>query len=707
MSELSGGGGFGAGDVQREFVSEAEEILERLGSDLEDLADQRATSGEPSPDLVNRLFRSAHTLKGLAGSVGLDALGELAHRMEDVLDGLRLGRIAIDSPAVPLIHDAVSLFGSLLRELSDPSVEATPAEVVGILCGRIRAALSSPAALDAETDALLRLDLDRSVLNALTEYEEHRLRESLRRGRHILRVEASFDLTAFESGLARLTAGVSEVGELLSTLPSAAAEGSEQEIRFLLLVATELDAATLAARLGVAPGDVCAVGGGRDGAPAASAAPASDAAADRAPAPAGEVGEPGGGEPPGRGAPGDDVESLRSISATVRVDIRKLDELMNLVGELAIQRGQVAAIATRLLAEASTARIGSELQKVLKRLERKLHDLQSGVLEVRMVPLQQVFEKLSRASRRLQRDLGKRVRLELRGADTELDKLIVEELVDPLLHLVRNAFDHAIEPPEERVRAGKPADGTIRIDASQRGNHVAIEVGDDGRGIDPARVRARAEAAGLIGPTDVLSHREILDLVFAPGLSTRTEVTETSGRGVGMDVVRANVSALGGRVEIDSQVGHGTRITLTLPITLAIIQTLIVRIGDQRFAIPLSSVLETLRLDGSHVQHSQDRELLNLRGEPLPLKDLADELGLSAPRAGRAFVVVVGLGEARVGVLVDKLDGQQDAVVKPIQGPVTHVRGVTGATEFGDHGAVLVLDVTSLVEDPARRREAA
>ncbi|HVP28394.1 MAG TPA: chemotaxis protein CheA [Myxococcota bacterium] len=713
MSEIQGPGGSGPGDVQREFVSEAEEILERLGSDLEDLADQRASGGEPSPDLVNRLFRSAHTLKGLAGSVGLDAMGELAHRMEDVLDGLRLGRITIDSPAVPLIHEAVSLFGTLLRELSDATEEAEPG-AVSALCARIRESLVAPAAADGETDALLRLDLERGMLNALTEYEEHRLRESLRRGRRILRVEASFDLTDFEQGLATLTGGVSEVGELLSTLPSAGSEGSELEIRFVLLVASELDAPALAARLGIEPGQVREVSGGARVASASAALPAP--AAPTAPAraatpppvaatpPSEPLGDAGGG---GRGAPPEDVESLRSISATVRVDIRKLDELMNLVGELAIQRGQLAAIIARLLAEASTARIGSELQKVLKRLERKLHDLQSGVLEVRMVPLQQVFEKLSRASRRLQRDLGKRVRLELRGAETELDKLIVEELIDPLLHLVRNAFDHAIESPEERAAAGKPVEGTIRIEASQRGNHVAIEISDDGRGIDPARVRARAESAGLVAAADVLSQREVLDLVFAPGLSTRTEVTETSGRGVGMDVVRANVTALGGRVELDSHLGRGTRVTLTLPITLAIIQTLLVRIGDQRFAIPLSSVLETLRLDGSHVQHSQDRELLNLRGEPLPLKDLAQELGLAADRAKRAFVVVVGLGEARVGVLVDKLEGQQDAVVKPIQGPVTHVRGVTGATEFGDHGAVLVLDVTALVEDPVRRREAA
>jgi two-component system chemotaxis sensor kinase CheA len=325
-----------------------------------------------------------------------------------------------------------------------------------------------------------------------------------------------------------------------------------------------------------------------------------------------------------------------------------------------------------------------------------------------MVPLRQVFERLSRVARRLRRDLDKDVRLEIRGADTELDKLIVEELVDPLMHLVRNAFDHAIEPADERCAAGKPAPGEIRIEASQRGNHVLIAVTDDGRGIDPARVRARAEELGLVRAPDALSRSETLALVFAPGFSTRDGVTETSGRGVGLDVVRANVTALGGAVELDSEPGRGTRVSLTLPITLAIIQALIVGAGGQRFAIPLGAVLETLVVEPGAIQRSEGRELISLRGEALVLRRLADVFGLAAPEPGaRQFAVVVGLGESRAGLLVDQLDGQQDAGLKPLQGPLGAVQGIAGATELGDQQAVLVLDVAALVDEGLRRREAA
>ncbi|HEY8494337.1 MAG TPA: chemotaxis protein CheA, partial [Myxococcota bacterium] len=421
-----------------------------------------------------------------------------------------------------------------------------------------------------------------------------------------------------------------------------------------------------------------------------------------------------GGEARGEGdehehqRPADDLESLKSISETVRVDIRKLDELMNLVGELVIQRGAIGALVEQLLQEPRAARLGRELAKVHKTLDRKLQELQAGVLEVRMVPLRQVFEKLARVVRRLRRDCGKDVRLEIRGGDTELDKLIVEDLADPLMHLVRNAFDHAIEPPDERVAAGKPPEGTIRIEAHQRGSHVVIQVCDDGRGIDLDAVRARAVKRGLIAPDAALSAKETIDLIFLPGFSTRDEVTETSGRGVGMDVVRENVNSLGGLVHVESRRGHGTTISLTLPITLAIIQALVVGVGDQRFAIPLTSVLETLLIDEAEILRSEGRELLNLRGEPLPLWRLHAEFGLPAPPPNaRQAVVVVGLGDLRAGLLVERLEGQQDAVIKPIQGPVRSVRGIAGATELGDRGTVLVIDVAALVEDAGRRREAA
>jgi two-component system chemotaxis sensor kinase CheA len=352
--------------------------------------------------------------------------------------------------------------------------------------------------------------------------------------------------------------------------------------------------------------------------------------------------------------------------------------------------------------------LGGDFAKVHKALDRKLRELQAAVLDVRMVPLSQVFDKVARVVRRLRVELGKDVRLDLRGADTELDKLIVEELVDPLMHVVRNALDHAIEPREERIARGKDPEGWIRIEAFQRGNHVVIAVSDDGSGIDTARLRALAESKGLVQPEDTLTERETLELIFAPGISTRSQVTETSGRGVGMDVVHTNLTALGGVVDVESTPGKGTTISMTLPITLAIIQSLIVVVARQRFAIPLNAVHETLLIAGSEIQRSEGRELLNLRGEALPLLRLAAEFNLpAAPPDAKPYVVVVGLGESRMGLLVERLAGQQDTVIKPIQGPIPAVRGIAGATELGDQDPLLVLDVSTLLADAGRRREAA
>ena len=678
----------------REFVSEAEEILERMRADLADLADARG-AGRVDPELANRLFRSAHSLKGIAGMFGFEGVSDLAHHLEDILDGLRMGRLSPGAPALDLLDESVELVSGLLgRGESDDAAEAQAQ--VHALIGRIVAAVAG-AVEPAVDDALEGIDA--TVLRALTEYEEHRLRESARSGRAVHMVEASFEILSFEEGLSELTRAVRDVGEVISTLP-APGDSPDSQIRFSLLVATECDAAALGSRIDVPNATVRSLREPRSEVAGAPAAPAPGTS----PEAPGDV-----ATADSRADGGSDIESLKSISDTVRVDIRKLDELMNLVGELVIQRGAIGAIAEQLLADAATAKIGRELGKIHKLLERRLGDLQAGVLEVRMVPLRQVFEKLSRVVRRLQRDVGKDVRLEIRGGDTELDKLIVEQLADPLMHVVRNAFDHALEPPAERSAAGKPGEGVIRLDAFQRGNHVVIQVSDDGRGIDVAAVRAKAERLGLVAADDVtLTRKQILDLIFAPGLSTSAEVTETSGRGVGMDVVRENVTALGGIVHVESEVGRGTTVSFTLPITLAIIQALLVGVGDQRFAIPLTSVLETLLVDPAQIQRSEDREFVNLRGEPLALRRLHSEFGLAAPApSARQAVVVLGLGDARVGVLVDRLEGQQDAVIKPIQGPIRSVRGIAGATELGSQGTVLVLDVAALVEDGGKRREAA
>ncbi len=651
-----------------------------MREDYVDLDDQRASGGEVDPDLINRLFRSAHSLKALAGMFGLESIQDLAHHLEDVLDGLRLGKVSMSSPSVTLIDEAIHTFASLLESVGDEEALAAFDEPVEDLANRIKAS-SKEAAAGGE---LRSLDIDKALLRALTEYEEHRLRENIQRGRHIMLVGSTFEIMSFDEGLSELSDAIRAMGEVLSTLP-APGETADSQIRFSLLVASDLSADELRGALDFPDADVQSV---LAGAPAVEV-----------------VSKPPESEPT---APAPELDSLRSISETVRVDIRKLDELMNLLGELVVQRASIGEIAAQLLAQPQNAQVGVELSKIHKSLDRKLKGIQSAVLEVRMVPMRQVFDKVSRVVRSLRRDLQKDVRLEVSGADTELDKLIVEELVDPLMHIVRNAIDHGIESAEERRAARKDIQGCIAINAFQRGNHVVIAVGDDGKGIDRTAIRARAESLGLVSPDTELNDRETLSLVFSPGLSTQSEVSETSGRGVGMDVVRENVMALGGAVEVDSIAGRGTTISMTLPITLAIIQSLIVTVGDHRFAIPISAVHETLLIDASEIQRSEGREILNLRGDALLLRSLAAEFEIDVPESpDKQYAVIVGVGGQRIGLLVDRLDSQQDTVIKPIQGPLKNVRGFAGATELGNQGAVLVVDIASLVEDALSRKEIA
>ncbi len=651
-----------------------------MREDYVDLDDQRASGGEVDPDLINRLFRSAHSLKALAGMFGLESIQDLAHHLEDVLDGLRLGKVSMSSPSVTLIDEAIHTFASLLESVGDEEALAAFDEPVEDLANRIKAS-SKEAAAGGE---LRSLDIDKALLRALTEYEEHRLRENIQRGRHIMLVGSTFEIMSFDEGLSELSDAIRAMGEVLSTLP-APGETADSQIRFSLLVASDLSADELRGALDFPDADVQSV---LAGAPAVEV-----------------VSKPPESEPT---APAPELDSLRSISETVRVDIRKLDELMNLLGELVVQRASIGEIAAQLLAQPQNAQVGVELSKIHKSLDRKLKGIQSAVLDVRMVPMRQVFDKVSRVVRSLRRDLQKDVRLEVSGADTELDKLIVEELVDPLMHIVRNSIDHGIESTEERRAAGKDIQGCIAINAFQRGNHVVIAVGDDGKGIDRTALRAGAESLGLVSPDTELNDRETLNLVFSPGLSTQSKVSETSGRGVGMDVVRENVMALGGAVEVESITGRGTTISMTLPITLAIIQSLIVAAGEHRFAIPISAVHETLLVDASEIQRSEGREILNLRGDALLLRSLAAEFEIDVPEpSDKQFAVIVGVGEQRIGLLVDRLDGQQDTVIKPIQGPLKNVRGFAGATELGNQDAVLVVDIASLVEDALNRKDMA
>jgi two-component system chemotaxis sensor kinase CheA len=414
---------------------------------------------------------------------------------------------------------------------------------------------------------------------------------------------------------------------------------------------------------------------------------------------------PPGAQAGGLDRVGADALSLRSVANTVRVNIQKLDHLMNVVGELAIVRSAVSQITERLRTHPELRYLSTELHRIARGFERNLTELQDGILDVRMVPLGQVFDKLARVVRQAAREARKEIKLEVKGSETEVDKLIVEELSDPLMHLIRNAIDHGIESPEQRAQLGKPEAGALSLTAYQKGNHVVIEVADDGQGMDPARLRKRAVERGIVDDDEAheMSREDMINLIFLPGFSTTDRITDLSGRGVGMDVVKTNISKLGGVIDILSEVGKGTTIVITLPITLAIISALIIRVGGQTYAIPLANVQEALLLEQRAIRTVEGREVMTLRGGTLPLCRIRElfKLGdnMEVGRASRQFVVVSQLGARRIGLVVDLLLGQQDIVIKALGKSLRNVRGFVGATDLGDQSVTLVLDTPQILEE--------
>ncbi len=667
-----------------DFVSEAQENIDALGRDL-----LRLDRGgeDPDPDLLNAVFRAAHTLKGLSSMFGVERMARLAHALEDMLEDLRMGRQPLDRPAVDLLLEAPEIFSRIIAEESEGRAPET-AEVATRLAERLRS--RRPGAAAPGDDPLDALALPPGVRTVLTEYEEHRLRSSAQKGIPLLRVKVSFPLQTFDTDLAELSGRLKKHGEVVSTLPASDAR-DPQAIAFELLYASREPAATIAREAG--PGaalEPVALRPGSAVAPPAAAPLAAGMSPAAGSAPA--LPEPGSG----------DTVSLRSASQSVRVDIHKLDGLMNVVGELVLIRSSLGAQAERLKGEGGDPALAGELQHLSRSLERKLSELQAGILEVRMVPLEQVFDKLARMVRKLAREVGKEIDFVVSGGDVELDKLIVEELSDPLMHLIRNSIDHGIEAPGVRKRAGKPEVGRVRLAAAQRGNHVQIVVEDDGAGLDEERIRQVAVQRGLATAEALadLSRREILNLVFTPGFSTARKVTALSGRGVGLDVVKTNIAELSGIIDLSTTRGLGTRFEITLPVTLAILRALVVSVAGRIYAIPLNSVLEILEVGEEELRTLSTREVISLRGSTLPILRLGRFFHVGGgPAPARFFVVVVGLAQERLGVAVDELVGQQDIVVKPLGRALSTVRGIAGATDLGNRRTVLVLDVGAIIEE--------
>jgi two-component system chemotaxis sensor kinase CheA len=704
----------------QEFLSEATEIVETLNRDLL-ILDEGREKGAFDPDVLNDAFRAVHSLKGLSGLFGVARMTNLSHNLENLLDSLRLGRIELQPATLDLLFESVGLFNRIIAETAGREAPETPGQVDDFI-QRLDKVAMRRAVVD-ESLPWGGYELDQSLLSVLTEYEEHRLKENIKNGRQLVRIHAAFDLMTIDKGLDQLKGKLKPVGEVITYLPSTES-ANDQQIELDVILGASRPVEDVVAAVEGAQATVTTISRS-DRRPATPADPdlvAAVAAAMGATTPGLPVLEKARQAADAEAqahaqnlaqlekaaARSDDVAqelTLKSVAQTVRVDIRKLDTLMNIVGELAIVRAGFQQVLDRVKLDRSQVPIERALRHELRLLTRKLDELQEGILEVRMVPLGQVFDKLSRVVRKISRDAGKELRLQISGADTELDKLIVEELSDPLMHVIRNAIDHGIERPEVRAAAGKPESGTIGIHAEQRGNHVLITVEDDGAGLDGRKLLQVAMSRGLLEPAQAenLSQREIFNLMFLPGISTKDTADEVSGRGVGMDVVKTNIARLSGIIDVESEPGQGTRLTITLPITLAIIQALVIRAAGRTFAIPLNSVLESLLITHNDVMTIERREVMTLRGQTLPLARLERLFELERPTGHpsphRQFVVVVGLAQHRIGLLVDELVGQQDIVIKPLGKALDGAPGIAGATELGGKKTVLVLDVAAIVEE--------
>ncbi|MFQ5579496.1 MAG: chemotaxis protein CheA [Nitrospiria bacterium] len=658
--------------VLREFAQEAEELIEVLHRNLqsiETLTDAR----QVRPETINAIFRAAHTIKGMAGMAGLSPVSRLSHHLEELLDDVRLGKRSFSEEIREVLTDGTHLLHTMIEYAlagrDEPESAIFEEHIVSIL--REKTEKHGP-------ELLGKIDLDLKVLGLMTEYECHRLYETVRLNKTLFKVSATFNLESFDTDLSALNEKLQKRGEVIATLPG---EDSvdEEKIGFFLLVGCPAETKTLRLRTRARGVHVST----RKLKPRKKKAPLPSAKLKPDKLPQTDIGS-----------------TVQNLSPTVRVDIEKLDGLLVLAGELVLSKTAINHISQELLAEAGFAGLSNDLLKASKILEKRINEFHEKLLEVRMVPIGQIFDRLVRMVRRLSRDLGKKVNLLISGEETRMDKSMVENLTGPLLHLISNALDHGMESREERIKAGKPELGTIYLRACQKGNRVVVEVEDDGRGIDTGSIYNKALERGVIDPDKEYCEGDRMNLLFLPGFSTRDQANEVSGRGVGLDVVAKYISRLSGLVSVETVLGQGTLFTLTFPVTLTIIKALIVNVGVETFAVPLNAVSESLMISAREIKTVDMRETLRIREDTLPLVRLSEFFSLKEHHAkDRLYVVVVGSAEKRVGLVVNMIEGQKEIVIKSLGGILKEIKGITGASELGDRQTILVLDVAALIDE--------
>ncbi|WP_457790354.1 chemotaxis protein CheA [Pseudomonas sp. PL-6] len=720
---------FGADEeILQDFLVEAGEILEQLSEQLVEL--------ESRPDdmnLLNAIFRGFHTVKGGAGFLQLNELVECCHIAENVFDILRKGERRVDAELMDVVLEALDAVNGMFGQVRERS-EPTPASAE-LLAALSR--LAEPAG--AEPAAVAPAAAPKSEVAAsgdITDSEFEQLLDALGEAPAGDSVAASDEITddEFESLLDQLhgkgqfsAAAESSVGAAVAVAAVAAPAGDEitdDEFEALLdqlhgkgqfagAVEAPAPAGPVAAASSdeitddefeslldqlhgkgkfVPPSETAAAPVAKPAAPVAPAKPAAAKPAAKA--------EPAAHRPPAAPAPAaDKAPAASEAETTVRVDTARLDEIMNMVGELVLVRNRLVRLGLNSGDEA--------MSKAVSNLDVVTADLQTAVMKTRMQPIKKVFGRFPRLVRDLARNLKKEINLELVGEETDLDKNLVEALADPLVHLVRNAVDHGVETPEEREKAGKPRGGRVVLSAEQEGDHILLSITDDGKGMDADVLRAKAVEKGLLDKdaADRLNEFECYNLIFAPGFSTKTEISDVSGRGVGMDVVKTKISQLNGTVNVFSQKGAGSKIIIKVPLTLAIMPTLMVMLENQAFAFPLVNVNEIFHLDLSRTNVVDGQEVVIVRDKALPLFYLKRWLVPQAFHEGQreGHVVILTVGSQRIGFVVDQLVGQEEVVIKPLGKMLQGTPGMSGATITGDGRIALILDVPSMLKRYARR----
>lgn len=651
---------------KKDFIAEAEELVEEAERLLIEIQETR-TAGV-NPDTINALFRAIHTVKGISGLFGFKDIADFSHAFESLLDDIRLGRVEVSEEVVRFLFSNNDVLKKVMEDIENERDHDVSGHLQNIEAFR-NAAKESGGSHKVE-DILGQIDA--AILKVLSEYEEHRLKTNIKEGKGIFLARAVFSLADFDKSLSELVSAIKSHGEQISTLPTST-DLPPDSIGFNILFGSGKSREELKQALDLPVDELIERKG--------------EAAAVPSPSKMQE-------------------SSIKSASTYVRVDIEKLDRILNTISELNLLRFATNRIAAEMMETFGHTPLVVDIFKISQSFERRISELKEQVLEIRMIPVGQIFSRLAQVIRRYSRETGKQIELTLYGEDTEIDKFLAEEIVDPLMHIVRNAIDHGIEAGEERKKAGKRETGTIILKAFQRGNHVVIEARDDGAGIDVEKVKKKASEKGILMPEAELNNREILDFIFMPGFSTKATVSEISGRGVGMDVVKEKLSSLGGFVDVETEKGKGTAFILTVPITLAILKALIVRIGAEKFAIPLTSMSESLLIEYKDIQTIEGKEVYNLRGEMLPIVSIAKMFGLEGDVSERSYAVVVGYGERRLGLFVDELIGQHEVVIKSLGDYFKGLRGFAGAAEIGRHEVILVIDVESIIEESLSRQRA-